>query len=189
MMEAVAARKRKKNGQDYSDAWYENVRIALDEIPFEFEEATPHHRPSGNGCWPCRRKGEVAALSRSIAATSDLSPTPTSLAGCSTATGTRGQWLISALTLKSKSTSAQLLKRTTWPEIAAVEARCLPPDSKSSCRCFWAPGSASCSDASLKTSTLMPAPCRLFVMTRRDSESRTATPSAPFLSLHGSERR
>ena len=39
--EAVAVRKRKKNGQDYSDAWYENVRIALDKIPFEFEEATP----------------------------------------------------------------------------------------------------------------------------------------------------
>ena len=39
--EAIAVRKRKKNGQDFSPGWYSNVQIALDKIPFEYEEATP----------------------------------------------------------------------------------------------------------------------------------------------------
>ena len=39
--EAIAVRKRKKGGADYSPAWYDNIRIALDKIPFQFEEATP----------------------------------------------------------------------------------------------------------------------------------------------------
>ena len=39
--EAIAVRKRKKGGADYSPAWYTNTRIALDKVPFQFEEATP----------------------------------------------------------------------------------------------------------------------------------------------------
>ena len=39
--EAITIRKRKKGGADYSPAWYTNTRIAMDKVPFQFEEATP----------------------------------------------------------------------------------------------------------------------------------------------------
>ena len=39
--EAVAVRKRKKRGENYSTAWYRNTGIALESVPFEFKEATP----------------------------------------------------------------------------------------------------------------------------------------------------
>ena len=39
--EALAVRKRKKRGEDYSTACYRNTGIALGSVPFEFKEATP----------------------------------------------------------------------------------------------------------------------------------------------------
>ena len=37
---AVTVRRRKK-GENYSNAWYQNVKTSLQSVPFEFKQATP----------------------------------------------------------------------------------------------------------------------------------------------------